>query len=984
MHRSWAATARFLSHPVTFSTFSLALLTLLSLPCSSCFAQTDQTRENLLLSASKAATWSEGPANVAHLDGNVTIDLDQAHMTADGAVVWLTPVRGAVLDEQRAEIALIGNANLSQPDGINRSGQTLFVTAIVRGTVRITADMRESRNLSDSDIYKSAAAIRPVEAPPTTQLSGDSWLIQRPWMLPGPTTLPAAASQPAVQSTLVFAADASEGAMTRDQLVAIVLTGNVKLFQRRPDGEFLELQCERAVLFTPLHSLKEIEKSDRFKSIDDAVTSAYLEGDVRMVHTPPPKHGNEQRLTGNRVYYDFKTDRAILTQAVVHTLDTKSNTPMIVRADTVRQLSEGEFTAEHAQLTSSSFATPSYSIGLNKVYIREIDTGDPRYGTYTQFQGTGATFNVFNTPFFYLPVIAGTMTERGAIFRDFEVLSGARFGPSLITRWGLFETFGKIPPPNTDFTYQIDYFGKRGPAVGLDGKYQGGLSTEMTKEPWAFSGDFNAFFVDDHGKDDLGRRRLDVEPPTSTRGRIDFHHQYFLPDDWQLQLSVGYSSDPTFLEEWFRTDYFLRPPQETALYLKHQRDTEAVTFLLSGQINNFVTSFDYAQEQAEVQRVPEIGYRRIGDSLGGDSLTFFSENTFSGLEFRRSRATLTEQGYAPGESPGLPSFGTTGEPGNVVYRGDFRQELDYPFSAGQFRVVPYVLGRYTEYSDSPDGAMKNRLLVGAGVRFTTAFWKVDDTVASTLLDLHRLRHVIEPEVNLFTSAENVHRDRLFQFDEQVDDVTDVTGAQIALRQRWQTKRGDAGRWRSVDFLSLNVEGNFYTHKPNDVLLDPVKFRGLYFESMPEASIPRNSINADATWRVSDTTALLSDAQYNLDKSTLATASIGVAVQRGERLTYFLGQRYIEALNSNITSLAVSYELTSKYTIAFRQSFDFGQNHNVTSDLTFLRHFDRFFAALTLKYDVVGGDSGFLINIYPEGLGRAAGQGAAGLSSAVGR
>ena len=43
---------------------------------------------------------------------------------------------------------------------------------------------------------------------------------------------------------------------------------------------------------------------------------------------------------------------------------------------------------------------------------------------------------------------------------------------------------------------------------------------------------------------------------------------------------------------------------------------------------------------------------------------------------------------------------------------DFRQEIDYPVSAGQFRIVPYVLGRYTAYSDSPDQGTQNRVFLG--------------------------------------------------------------------------------------------------------------------------------------------------------------------------------------------------------------------------------------------------------------------------------
>ena len=100
-------------------------------------------------------------------------------------------------------------------------------------------------------------------------------------------------------------------------------------------------------------------------------------------------------------------------------------------------------------------------------------------------------------------------------------------------------------------------------------------------------------------------------------------------------------------------------------------------------------------------------------------------------------------------SPGIPSIGQTGVEEDWNYRMDLRQEVDWPFSMGQFRVVPYVVGRYTGYTETVDGSADDRLFGAVGMRMTTAFWRTDDTVESELFDLHRLRHVIEPELNLY-------------------------------------------------------------------------------------------------------------------------------------------------------------------------------------------------------------------------------------------
>jgi hypothetical protein len=134
---------------------------------------------------------------------------------------------------------------------------------------------------------------------------------------------------------------------TPEGLVAFVVTGNVRLFQRRNENEMLEMQADRAVLFTPLRSLRDIQPGAQFTKVEEAIIAAYLEGDVRIVHTPAERKGAaDQRLAANRVYYDFETDRAILTDAVLHTLEPQRQMPIVVRARTIRQLSMGEYRAE--------------------------------------------------------------------------------------------------------------------------------------------------------------------------------------------------------------------------------------------------------------------------------------------------------------------------------------------------------------------------------------------------------------------------------------------------------------------------------------------------------------------------------------------------------------------------------------------------------------------------------------------------------------
>ncbi|HVT90033.1 MAG TPA: LPS assembly protein LptD [Tepidisphaeraceae bacterium] len=934
------------------------------------FGQYQPPSEFLSITADRAYTWSNGSTNVAQLQGPVTIQTDRAKMTADRAVVWITPLPGTVLDQQRAEIALIGNAAVEQ-GSISRSGDVLFIETQIRSTIRLTAQSRIAQNLTDSDLYRDASAIRPVDnVVPGSEPAQRGWLQQRPWVtasLPEPTTAPTSQPKPPTMRVSIEAGR-SGSLMTPEGTVAALMSNGVVVVQSNANGDVIQLQARQAMLFTPLASLEELGGLEGLKKIEQAVTAAYLEGDVRIVFSPRERGKGEQRMTADRVYYDFTTDRAVLTDAVVHSIEPRMQIPMILRARLVKQLSEGEYKAEHVELSTSSFATPTYSIYSDRAYVRQSDTGDPRLGSRTVFSNTNNVVKIFHAPVFYWPWFTGSLTERGGPLRNILIGSSRGFGTGVRTTWGVFETLGMIPPKDLDAAYHLDYFNDRGLGLGLDVDYKGGFVTETSKQPWNFQGDFTAYGIQDHGLDRLGGQRRLVQPDDELRYHAVWEHQHFFPEDWQFQVRASTVSDPTFLEQYFRKDFNDGLPHDESIYVKHQTGTEALTLFANAQPHDFVTNSDSLQEGFEVERYPELGYYRTGDSLFDDQFTAFSANTVSALHFKQSDTTLAELGFRPTQTPGIASVGTTGVTDDTILRGDFREELDYPFNVGQFKVVPYVMGRYTPYSDSPDGSQEERIFAGAGVKLTTAFWKVDDSAKNELFDIHRLRHVVEPELNLFTSAESVDRTEVFNYDENVDQVNDVIAAQLALTQRWQTKRGGAGRWRSVDFFTLRTEANFFLNQPDDAVLNPTGFRGLFFPSAPELSIPRNSINVDALWRASDSTAILSDMQWNIDDQTLATTSIGMAVQRDARLSYFLGARYIGELNSTIASYAVNYELSPKYSVRFAESVDLSARKNQSTTFTIVRKFDRFIMTFTLFYDAVDDEGGFRFGIYPEGLG----------------
>jgi hypothetical protein len=294
------------------------------------------------------------------------------------------------------------------------------------------------------------------------------------------------------------------------------------------------------------------------------------------------------------------------------------------------------------------------------------------------------------------------------------------------------------------------------------------------------------------------------------------------------------------------------------------------------------------------------------------------------------------------------------------------------------RVVPYGLVRYTAYSESVDGGASDRLLGGVGVRSSTQFHRVYDNVRSELLDINRLRHIVEPQVNLFAGAQTRDRNEFYIYDEEADGISDIAAAQFVVRQRFQTKRGGEGRWRSVDFLTLNVGANLFANEPDEPQSpystsefqnggDAGSFRGLYFSSLPEASVARSTVFADATWRVTDTTAILADTAWNIEHGNLATAGLGVAVQREPRTRYFVGARYIGEINSTIGTVALEYDMTQRYSFAFNQTFDLSEGASQNTSLQVLRKFEQFIFTVTLYFDRIEEEGGIAFSLSPRNI-----------------
>ena len=194
-------------------------------------------------------------------------------------------------------MALLGDAKVRQPEsGVTRSGDRMLVTADVTGRVQLTAEENVARDQHDTAVYRDADAMRtrPEEpaagrpAPPPAELTPATEPTTRPDqpapgneapapagsdLVPPTPAAPASPAAPAAPAAPVarpagrttsarppapprgrparkmlpvaFEAGDVETVDADDGTVATVLTGNVILRQRKPNGDFVELTAQQ-------------------------------------------------------------------------------------------------------------------------------------------------------------------------------------------------------------------------------------------------------------------------------------------------------------------------------------------------------------------------------------------------------------------------------------------------------------------------------------------------------------------------------------------------------------------------------------------------------------------------------------------------------------------------------------------------------------------------------------------------------------------
>lgn len=751
------------------------------------------------------------------------------------------------------------------------------------------------------------------------------------------------------------------------------VSGRFYLWQRQSADQLLEFQADSAVLYFDPNQFDTSREGKKGRDLaQGSPDSVYLQGNIVMTE-------GRRTIRADEIYFDLQNNQAVIVNAEMRFFDERRGLPIYLSAERLRQVSNTLFQAEQVTLTSSEFYLPQLSANAARMVLVKEESvqqraeaiertqaqaaaAEKKQDEASQWEGSMYDVNMkyYNTKLFGLSKLRTRFVRPDIPISRIAVGNDSDFGTSVQTEWKLFRMLGWKEPEGMDTRLAADYYSKRG--VG------GGVSTEY--EDADSQGEMISYIMNDRGEDDLGRTssRENLEPDRDIRGRFSLRHREYLPDDWEATVEVGYISDRNFMESMYRSEFNSDKGQETLLYLKQQRDNWALTILGKTRINDF---------ENMTEELPTIEYHRKGESFWDHQLTWYSDSRISRL---RDRYDNDYEEYNGGNPP----------PGNERFYtfGDTRNEVAWPFMLGTVKMAPFAAGTYA-YEDqngydlalSGNNAGRNdtALLGEGGMRASTMFWKEDPTVQSRIWDIDGIRHILTPHVEAVT------------YEETEAGIKQRDTINTGLSQRWQTHRGEGEDRRSVDWLRWDVDSTWLAHTADEDIPSPNTFGPASF-IYNDPSIPvflrrhdeyygmaRDTINSETEWRVSDTTSILSDMNYDTRSGVVQQFDAGLSRYVYPDLSYYLGSRYLRPVIVDIPSDgiheegsqsvvgAVTYQVSPRYWLSYSQEYNFDFGKNVRNDFAIIRQYHRLFYAFELSLDQSTNNDSVMLSVWPQGV-----------------
>ena len=904
---------------------------------------------DISISGLRASAWTVDDTKRLFLEKDIVISIGAYTFEADNAVIWLNrmPTDAGVVSQ--IAIYLPSFAKSSKHSSMGAEGENLLVVGSTLGEVTLdvallkptsplqtqlvqTAETRLANYLYEESMSEPNLSVRPrvIQAPQETP-SGEVATTSIPnsqtrsWLRP--------------QNGFVsLSADLVE-LIPSEVENAVTLSGDIHIAVRSTAGvDDMEMTATRGVVFLAPGSVRDIASG----RVDiSEVHGIFLEGNV-LINAQNGKY----LVRAPQIYYDFESGKAVMLEAVLRTYIKNGKVPLFIRADELRQIASNEWTADGVQASTSAFATPDLAIGSARMTISSHENGN----TYVSSEDN--SLRLGGVPVMYWPDYSGKAGE--IPLKRTKIGFKKTFGAIIETKWDLYTLSGMEEPAGVEADLRIDGYTERGAGIGLDFKY------DFTES----SGFFDSYLLLDSGTQQTNSG-IETDVDHKTRGYAFWEDKTNLDAFWSLQTKVSYISDATFMSVWRQPEYQNHLEYETSIYAKYQKENGAFTAYASTSLNKFIsTSWLLASRQFKVDKTPELSLVRYGERIFNRSITWSTETKIVRERMVFQQGTPNELGLTPAAF-GLPNGNTAisaplnaaGLQENYQNRLVTRHEFSAPFQLGDVKFVPFtsMQAQWGIANDESDGLARetNHWFRTVGLKASTQFQRVYNNVDNDLLDLHRLRHVIEPYLTVWNGDSSIDVRNTPQYDAGLDNLSTGTLVWLGMRNKLQTWRGGPGRWYQVDWLTLDTAFLFANDGAVQRNSNPQ-----YFNWRPEYSSIEDAAIIKGKWQFSDGIAFIGNGTWDLDGGIFSRGSLGAELDHGRDVRTYIEYREIDISNDQYLAVGLQYELSKRYSLNFSPSWNFNNDKLQSLHFAVTRHYPEFDLVGLVNYNEIQDETSY--------------------------
>ena len=520
--------------------------------------------------------------------------------------------------------------------------------------------------------------------------------------------------------------------------------------------------------------------------------------------------------------------------------------PYFLTGRDVSSISDNGYFIRNGTFTTNDTAKPDFHLHARKIRIYEKDRVILQY----------VTAYVGNVPVFWWPYLYESLSDTFSFTVSPAYLSS--WGPSLLTQ---------VMFPITDYVkarVRLDYFGRRGAAIGFDPVIDYGKDETSQAR-------IKTFYIDDQNPDINQTSEVRQNVPAS-RYRLSLEDRTNFTSDIYGIANLTKLSDPYVMEDFYQGEFRIDPVPDNVIAVTKTSPFYTLTAIERYQANDFFTT---------TERSPEVVLDIKRHALFGGPIFYEGETGFANLRLQFP------------EGSGFKNYGTD--------RFDTFHQLSFPNTYfGWLSLVPRVGYRGTYYGKTwdlgstvfvppsdplvPDFILPPptnanpikfngdtfRSVFDTGAEASFKISRRWEDVQSRALGLDGLMHVIQPFMDFsYVKADGPNPLSILQFDRfepstqlraidfpqftTIDSIADWTVWRVGVRNRLETRRDDSTMiWFEIDsFFDVNFDNPYdrtnYSNFFNNIRFTPLPWVSFSVNSqVPAFSKGFTEVNTSAS------------------------------------------------------------------------------------------------------------------------------------------